>query len=71
MEVKTVVWWEAQNTGWSDGTSWFNSAGAGVRFNTMGEALAFNKTRMVRLGATTKWRVVKITHTLQAFKQED
>ncbi len=69
MEIKTNTWWEAQNTGWSVGVSWFKTAD--VHFTTKEEATAFNRSCMRGFtNPDTKWRVVKITLIEESYLME-
>lgn len=72
MELEIYEWWEAQNTEWSGGVSWFNSSWLNQRFRTREEAVGFNKRHMELIDANENilWRVVKVVKTMEIHPQE-
>jgi hypothetical protein len=66
MEMKNISeWWIIENTGWSDGTSWFQSGGSEMnpyRAQSEQEAIDYiNERRKDWDDPAVKWRYVHIT----------
>lgn len=61
--MKTLEWYEVENTGWSGGISWFSCGGGSrdaLRFSTPKEAIDYiNQTRWDDLSVL--WRYVHVT----------
>jgi hypothetical protein len=58
-------WWIVENTGWSNGSSWFGSGGTKenpLRFTSEVEAIEYAQKKQVALNdSTTKWRYTHVT----------
>ena len=62
---KFLEWWEVENTGWSNGTSWFSTGARSAdprRFDSKQEAIDFALRRKQDLDdPKTKWRYIHVT----------
>ena len=61
-----MEWWRVENTGWSNGTSWFESGGTRThpfRAKSQEEAILYIESSKKLYGAdsATKWRYVHVT----------
>lgn len=62
MESKSIEYWTVENSGWSNGTSWFKTGGTDanpLRFNSHKEAVEYAKDFKAEWDdPTVLWRVV-------------
>ena len=60
-----MEWWRVENTGWSNGRSWFESGGTQMnpfRAKSQEEAIQYiNDTRKSWDDPQVKWRIVHVT----------
>ena len=60
-----VEWWRVENTGWSNGTSWFSSGGTDAhpyRAKSQEEAIEYiNDRRKSWDDPAVRWRIVHVT----------
>ncbi len=60
MSIKTTKWYRLDNTGFTNGESWFD----GLRYSTFDEAKeAYKERRWTETGDMVKWRIAEIVVT--------
>jgi hypothetical protein len=60
---KFIEWWEVENTGWSNGQSWFSTGGSSAnpyRAKSTTEAIAYIESNRWD-DPSVKWRYVHVT----------
>lgn len=62
---KLIEWWQVENTGWTNGVSWFRTGGSDtnpLRLNSEQEAIdLISKARVQWDDPAVKWRYVHVT----------